>query len=796
MHFDLLSAFSKITDPVFAPSGHRLCASCFLIVFQILHNSFEEDIVGTSEAIRNRKQCGLCQTIYRILLDRVQDPKSPNVNIQSQHDKVLQWTGSSRIWLNCEALNTPRVHIQLERDGDRNLGLNELIWLDANDKQLLQYIHPLTAEQLRPVKKKESIRASGGTRVNVRQIKSWIQTCKSTHGSACNNRQFAGIRHGQDIELYFIDTIDNCLVEGTSRSEYFALSYVWGQGSITKLTRDLLPQFIKKGSLQNQSAKLPTVVLDAMDLVKALGCRYLWVDALCIVQDDPEHKALVIGLMDIIYSHAFLTVVALSGQDSDYPLHGVREATRAPIKHVGWVNGRYLVSTPPQLSTAMKGRVYESRGWTFQERMLSKRCLYFSDYQVYFHCVRQYWEESGASEPFEDYKFSANRAMFLNPLAKLKRYDMPSGHAPSPHALYYTYTDTLKEYSRRSLTFPSDILDAFAGVASVLEQLSGNGETGSMHFGLLSSMIDLCLLWYPITVPTRRRVANQLPSWSWAGWEGQIEFIKVPWGGLASMAPNSLSHAPVKYWTQPDIPEYNFPDTMRTCLKSEIMEFHIFDNDAFQPIWRQPTTMMPPNTWEELNNSGNRSIDLGVEPWIKQSGLPLLLFRAQYVSMHQFQIVVLKRKPKFIPDHCTALFSAEGEKIGCLYGFEEFEDICPRGDNCDKCHYVEVERRDYPLADRLGAVTEKWDLSGYYGEGEHLSPFQHVCLSQEDHGACALILLSSRRGSSIQLGFGDNSVHVMLIRWVGNYAERITVGEVTHDAWNKLSKVEKTIYLG
>lgn len=116
-------------------------------------------------------------------------------------------------------------------------------------------------------------------------------------------------------------------MRSTQSCRYFALSYVWGKVHIPKTVRANLSTRLAKGGLPQN---LPVTIEDAMTLVAELGERYLWVDSLCIIQDDAFTKHRDIKNMHIIYNRAVATMVALSGGDADAGLPGVRPGTRAP----------------------------------------------------------------------------------------------------------------------------------------------------------------------------------------------------------------------------------------------------------------------------------------------------------------------------------------------------------------------------------------------------------------------------------------------------------------------------------
>ncbi|KAH9209587.1 heterokaryon incompatibility, partial [Leptodontidium sp. 2 PMI_412] len=133
----------------------------------------------------------------------------------------------------------------------------------------------------------------------------------------------------------------------------------------------------KDGALSSDRPDIPSVLKDAMELVSRIGERYLWVDALCIQQDSPaKHRDL--ARMDVIYSHSLFALIAVDGTNANAPLPGLRPRSRLPLKPVIHIRGRVLISEPPSLDEVLESSKYETRGWTLQERLLSRRCLYMS----------------------------------------------------------------------------------------------------------------------------------------------------------------------------------------------------------------------------------------------------------------------------------------------------------------------------------------------------------------------------------------------------------------------------------
>ncbi|KAH8592055.1 heterokaryon incompatibility protein-domain-containing protein [Bisporella sp. PMI_857] len=137
-----------------------------------------------------------------------------------------------------------------------------------------------------------------------------------------------------------------------------------------------------------------------MAFVQKLGERYLWVDAFCIIQDNAESKHEDIRYMDQIYSQAYATIVALTGVDANSGLSGIRPGSRRHQEYER-VGKSTIFTTPPILPHVLDTSPWMTRGWTFQEKLLSRQCLYFSDEYVYLQCGTIVSSEAGVNLPAE-----------------------------------------------------------------------------------------------------------------------------------------------------------------------------------------------------------------------------------------------------------------------------------------------------------------------------------------------------------------------------------------------------------
>ncbi|KAK4188289.1 heterokaryon incompatibility protein-domain-containing protein [Podospora australis] len=110
---------------------------------------------------------------------------------------------------------------------------------------------------------------------------------------------------------------DMCLVSTAEGYEYLALSYVWGHAKMLKTTKSNFAALTKKDALRRLS--VPATIRDSIDLVCLLGLRYLWVDCLCIIQDDQSSLVPQLRKMASIYENAVLTIAAAYGSSMKRP---------------------------------------------------------------------------------------------------------------------------------------------------------------------------------------------------------------------------------------------------------------------------------------------------------------------------------------------------------------------------------------------------------------------------------------------------------------------------------------------
>ena len=435
---------------------------------------------------------------------------------------------------------------------------------------------------------------------DLRLFRKWKTLCIARHRTACcipptlSSSMATGGASSQLNKLRLIDVEQMCIVElsGPEKMQWVALSYVWGPESASKpavkLVEADLTAFQLPGSLgcPSESSKAPTpaswlpgTIADAIRVTIGLGERYLWVDSLCIMQDSVVDKAYYLSKMHAIYGLAVLTIVQASGDDAYHGLAGVRTGTRtaeetpfsfSPAGH-GQTDDddQYILSHTwmpwallnPDVATFAK---WFTRGWTFQECLLSRRLLIFTKEQVFWECHEAIWNEDTNAE-LPRYREKSQAVFYHSPFHSRKMKTMWDGRpvvsppAPgqsstptvlSPPAIkafdtfQESYTDIVNNYSRRRLTHGSDGLDAISGVLQALTMTHGI----EFIWGMPTIFLKSALAWLQVPLMDQKMhrrqelctrvlqdaalqpqgiVKSHLPSWSWVGWRGEACFYSA-----------------------------------------------------------------------------------------------------------------------------------------------------------------------------------------------------------------------------------------------------------------------------
>jgi hypothetical protein len=519
----------------------RLCDICASIDFnRYLYEPFPRLIrLGTLEDITASQSCPFCRLVVRALAT------NPHRKPQRPKDEIILDNGVS--WelgiemspydlLTSEAYSN-KFDLRSKAKGCDRVAYRFVVYVE-NDPAVRGFIQYLALEERERTDRQFFGRYVDREKANVNLLKSWMKRCDHWHRDVCEEDGLAGRRLPENLRL--IDVKDGVIVKASFVKElhYLTLSYVWGTEDMERKT-GMSPVVTNRKDIQiDESGEectplpklLPQTIEDAIWLTHALGFRYLWVDALCIIQDDIlEDKRLHLSRMDAVYNCSTLTIAAASGSHANSGLPGI-SVPRKYCQPSERVKGMQFAAMSPSFTDLENSHslVWNTRGWTFQEKILAKRILLFTDYQVYYRCSESIWTEEilmetgRLSKSMEarsgKYRWAGDRprhvpggkALFIQVvLPQLKVDDQWSYLGKFPD-----YAAAIREYTQRTLTQPADSFVAIEGVLRTLEK-----DSGEFIKGLPRNYFSQSLLWYAEPGALLTRVNYDFPAWSWASWQ-------------------------------------------------------------------------------------------------------------------------------------------------------------------------------------------------------------------------------------------------------------------------------------
>lgn len=341
----------------------------------------------------------------------------------------------------------------------------------------------------------------------------WMLQCRSQHHKCKIGvekhfpKRILFIKDPASLNVRLIENADTL-----SSEPYVCLSHRWmPQTKASSLTRDKSKMYQKR----IPRGVFYELLRDTVEATYRLGFRYLWIDCLCIYQDDIQDWHIQASEMSSIYENAAITISALSSDTTPGSQSLFARQLPQDTLTVGTYAGREIFlrhchydDHPFQISPDRPGLPYAnptpdypliSRGWAYQERLLSKRTIHFTKKELIWECKEAMWCECRFDE-------------------RLRR-----SHARGvTDAINQSWVDVVVPYSRTSLSIESDRLPALSGIAR---------RFGSFHgwtylAGIWKEDINEQLMWVS-------NYADQLskpraaPSWSWASVQSTVYFVSA-----------------------------------------------------------------------------------------------------------------------------------------------------------------------------------------------------------------------------------------------------------------------------
>jgi hypothetical protein len=336
-------------------------------------------------------------------------------------------------------------------------------------------------------------------RVDFNVMKRWLALCEGQHEKLCNPPM-----HSRSLPKGFavINCVSRRLESLPAEAKFAVLSYVWGASTYT--------------SPSKSASIFPRTIEDSIAVALELGLAYIWIDRYCVPQQDCPEKLEQIQKMHEIYREADLTIVATAGEGPDHGLPGV-SASRAKAPSVDVRIGSHrIVSTGKSAQETLRSTVWASRAWTYQEGLVSRRKLIFTDEQVYLHCMQREFRETVEQD------YSLLRQSDNDDLAA--PFQCGILHLiPQKHGLESVYW-LIRDFSERKITFQSDTLNALLGVLNFFQEAYPDefrhiwGQP--IPYKETSSMGDIVASAMRWQVGNKVERRPEFPSWSWIGWTG------------------------------------------------------------------------------------------------------------------------------------------------------------------------------------------------------------------------------------------------------------------------------------
>lgn len=278
-------------------------------------------------------------------------------------------------------------------------------------------------------------------------------------------------------------------------ARFVALSHCWGgRADMAKLTTKNERIYQERIDIQSLSLNFR----DAITVTRWLGIRYLWIDALCILQDSAADWVAESPKMTEIYGTATLVLSATGAKHCEKGILGPRPRTCSPplgpSKMFFFRDGRYR----DDIEQIIECQPLSSRGWALQERMVAQRILHYTPGEMFWECSTHLCGESPLIEAQKPKKLTSK-------LAGLRHYQIRRslGLETSTDSQQTTnlaaddilsdWLECIELYASRKLTFQSNKLPAVAGLAAIFQgTLPGAGQYLA---GLWSGYITRCLEW-------------------------------------------------------------------------------------------------------------------------------------------------------------------------------------------------------------------------------------------------------------------------------------------------------------
>ncbi|KAI8632601.1 hypothetical protein F5Y19DRAFT_491226 [Xylariaceae sp. FL1651] len=350
-------------------------------------------------------------------------------------------------------------------------------------------------------------------------LKEWIWVCDLKHDGCHRHDEGGGEQTSSTMPTRLLELGEPLrLVDSASiqPSRYVALSHCWGK---LKEVERFCTYKHNISQLRDSIVfnKLPKTFQDAIMVARGIEVNYLWIDSLCIIQDDKEDWESEAARMEQVFSNAYCTIGASSAKsavEGFLKYRPPRPCVELQSPNVGTI---YVCPNIDDFNRDVELGELNSRGWVLQERALSRRSIFYTSTQVYWECGAGVHCETLA-------RLQNSRAAFL-------------GDANFPYSALEYYRDGRQMlvqdlYERYSGLAFTKSWDRSVAILGLQDRLARAFKTQAA-FGFFDMYFARLLLWMRRDSRPMARIAqrpgsrHRVPTWSWFSREGAIKYMKL-----------------------------------------------------------------------------------------------------------------------------------------------------------------------------------------------------------------------------------------------------------------------------
>ena len=351
-------------------------------------------------------------------------------------------------------------------------------------------------------------------------MEQWLQNCLDDHPECkqelCYTHSICGRPLTSKLPTRVIDVgsenSEPRLISGENlHGSYAALSHCWGHCTRTTTTQNNTERMMQCMPLSEFSPAFR----DAIIVCRRLDIPYLWIDSICIIQDDTEDWNREASNMASIYKNSHVVLAAARNTDSQQSFLRKRSDLLAGCELNESLGGVFIRPETKGWRREVNLSIYNTRAWCYQEQQLSSRILYFCEDELSWYCKHGWQREALAGNVFTGFEYNVHL---------FERWkDKPKAQVPVDATAWY---EIVTPYTMKRMTFPEDKLPALSGIAAEVQQVTGSKYLA----GLWRDSLIPSLLWTRLYTSKLgneffvRAKGDAAPSWSWASCDGVIKY--------------------------------------------------------------------------------------------------------------------------------------------------------------------------------------------------------------------------------------------------------------------------------